>query len=528
MQGFQKVLFIILVLALIYWVYSRYFSDRREGRDAPPVPREIPEQVVPRETPEQVVPRVEEPAREEEIDSPPEQEEAVRVREPPVPAVLVTGDGEVSYPVDFAYEPKRSEARFLHDPDSGARVWVSGGLPQDHFTYQGEVRNGLAHGDGVAVLRVGPRDHSPNQIQGRFRDGLFMGEGPFPNPIVALLSNDFLIQLPSPREDDARFWLQRGFYSDSITLGLCLRGYSPNLLVEAPSGLSATEEDAVRDLMTQAYRTYCGVCGKVREAWVLVVPREHRRVADGNRTEFEPMMARAQVAEPEGREAQFYSYYNPDAEAAKKRRDAERREEERRREEEQAPQRGRPDVRGLRLGMSIEQVRENLGEDVAEWEGPQETPAENRRYHRPVLKIRLKDGTLIKADFTSRVSGSQMFLLLYTQNYREGVKVREIIRKLEQKYGEPDRADRRGSGPYRASYGLVSAIHPPNKAFGQHGAFFKVQVNPDREKSGFAEKLEIVFNDATLGYHDKGAIRDDRQEAARREFEESRSNEVKF
>ena len=64
-----------------------------------------------------------------------------------------------------------------------------------------------------------------------------------------------------------------------------------------------------------------------------------------------------------------------------------------------------------------------------------ETPGEDRRYFRPVLKIRLQDGVTIKAEFTSRVSGSQLFLIAYEQYYREGVPCKEVIHRLEQKYG---------------------------------------------------------------------------------------------
>ena len=191
------------------------------------------------------------------------------------------------------------------------------------------------------------------------------------------------------------------------------------------------------------------------------------------------------------------------------------------------PLRGRPDMRGVRLGMRVEEVWEILKAEVAEWDGPRETPGEDRRYFRPNLKIRLQDGATIKADFTSRVSGSQLFLIAYEQYYREGVPCQEVVRKLEQKYGKPDDLRKLPSGDQRGTYGLVSAIKPPDKAFGPGGAFFKTHVTP-RYNTDFAEKLDIVFNDATLGYHDEVAIQRDRRDAARRKFEESQSDKVKF
>jgi hypothetical protein len=238
-------------------------------------------------------------------------------------------------------------------------------------------------------------------------------------------------------------------------------------------------------------------------------------------------MATAQVTGGSGKEVRFYSYQNPEAKEAESRRKAKQREEARRREEEMGPLRGRPDVRGVRLGMRVEEVWEVLKVEVAEWEGPRETPGEDQRYFRPGLKIRLKDGATIKAEFTSRVSGSQLFLIAFEQYYREGVPYQEVIHKLEQKYGKPDDFRKLPSGDQRATYGLVSTINPPDKAFGPGGAFFKTHVTP-RYNTDFAEKLDIVFNDATLGYHDEAAIEEDRRDTARRKFEESKSDKVKF
>ena len=55
----------------------------------------------------------------------------------------------------------------------------------------------------------------------------------------------------------------------------------------------------------------------------------------------------------------------------------------------------------------------------------------------------------------------------------------------------------------------------------------KTHVTP-RDNADFAEKLNIVFNDATLGYHDEAAIEEDRRDAARRKFEERKSDKAKF
>jgi len=543
MDWFQTILFILLLIVLAHWLWNWLISDPKRAKDTAPVREEAlvrteDREERPEDAAKSVAPPVREElgvrteAREEKPDAP------VKALPPPakgevLPAersgrvAMPAEEAQVAYPVDFHYEPKGGEGRFLQDPESGARIWVSGGCPQDYLTFRGGMKNGLAHGEGEAVLRVGRADHSPNRVQGQFRDGIFMGSDPFPNRIVALLAGDFLIQLPSPRGDGTEFWVHKGFETDCLQLRLGQKGYPPSLLVVAPPGLQAVHEDSVRDLMKQSYESYCRSIEPVRQAWVHVVPREHVLKTDNNRTVFEPVMATAQVSGGSGKGVQFYSYQNSEAKEAERRRKAEQREEARRREQEMGPLRGRPDVRGVRLGMRVEEVWEVLKGEVAEWEGPRETPGEDRRYLRPSLKIRLRDGAMIKAEFTSRVSGSQLFVIVYEQYYREGVPCQEVVRKLEQKYGQPDDLHKLPSGDQRGTYGLVSAIKPPDKAFGPGGAFFKTHVTP-RYNTDFAEKLDIVFNDATLGYHDEAEIQRDRRDAAGRKFEESQSDKVKF
>ncbi len=440
---------------------------------------------------------------------------------------LHPGGISVEYAIDFEVEPQHGHSRFLHDAASGSRVWTSGWLPQDQVVYRGGVRAGLAHGRGEATFCVGRNDHSPRRIEGEFRDGLFMGEKPFTDPIVVLPANDFLIRLAHPLGANAQFWVHGRFATDGVLVECCGRG-TPDLLAVAPTEVSALDENALQDLMKQASTLYRERCGEVSEVRVRVVPPDHHRLAEVSETKFEPLLASATVSSRPGKEMKLYSYQNPEARAAKQSRRDQERAAARERGEKNAPLRGRgPDVRGLRLGMSVEQVWSLLHDDVAEWEGRRQTPGEEEPYLRPAVKIRLKDGARITAEFTSRVSGSQLFVFVYEQHYREGVSPADVIRKLEQRYGKPDGVDRRESGTYWGSYDLVSAIEPRNKAFGSHGAFFRTHVRANHN-TGMAEMLRIAFNDATLGEHDEVAVYQARKEEARRRFEESKTDEVKF
>ncbi len=177
MDWFQAILLALLLIALAYWVYARFISSQRRVEDTPPVREEAPVQTEAREerpdtAVNEVAPRVKEEVRVPTGGHEGKPEAAVKTVPPPAKERVLTegrsgsmampAEGvQVAYPVDFNYEPKRGEGRFLHDPESGARLWVSGGCPQDHLAYRGGMRNGLAHGEGEAVLRVGPADHSP-------------------------------------------------------------------------------------------------------------------------------------------------------------------------------------------------------------------------------------------------------------------------------------------------------------------------------------------------------------------------------
>ena len=506
-------LVLLVLVGCIYWVYRDFKSGGRRA-----VEKQITETQKHSKQPtvQPALPPVDSPEEK------PTAETKSETKKKTTPKTYQPDSGLVEYAIDFDAEPERGHSRFLEDTESGVRIWVSGGLVQNHLVYRGEARDGLAHGRGKAILALGSNDHSPQRIEGEFRDGLFMGEEPFSDPIVALLNNRFLIQLASLRDDDAQFWYLRYFASDNIQVERCGR-YPPDLLVVAPTGMSGLEEEKIQELMKQASALYRERCGEVSEARVEVVPRDYRRVAKASRTKFEPVVASATVDSRSGR---LFSYYNPEAKEAEQRRREQERKERQKRGEQNAPLRGRgPDVRGLRLGMSLEQVWRLFQDEVSEWEGPRETPGEDRPYARPIVKILLKDGARIRAEFTSRVSGSQLFVFTYEQYYREDVSSADVIRKLEKKYGKPDGVDHRTSGTYWGSYDLVSAIQPGDKAFGPHGAFFKTHVSARR---GTAEMLRIAFNDATLGYHDEAAVHQARKEEARRKFEESRTNEVKF
>lgn len=181
------------------------------------------------------------------------------------------------------------------------------------------------------------------------------------------------------------------------------------------------------------------------------------------------------------------------------------------------------DVRGIRLWMQFEEVQAALDGAGARWQSePTPAPAE-APYHRRSARAELGDGAALRCDFTSAVSGSRLYVVVYEQNLRDGPTPADLLADLEAKYGPPDEA--KDTGAYWATYYLESAAEPI-QAYGPLGAFFKVHFRRDRE--GRVEFLRLVFNDASLDTHDERAIYAARQDAKRREFERRGSKEATF
>ena len=188
-----------------------------------------------------------------------------------------------------------------------------------------------------------------------------------------------------------------------------------------------------------------------------------------------------------------------------------------------APRRKAFDVRGVRLWMSLDEVRAALADEIESWDaGPTPVPAE-APYDRRSAVAKLRDGATFECEFTSAQSGARLFVFVYEQNLRDGPAPEALLAELQKKYGPPDQA--KDTGAYWADYDLPSAAEPI-EAYGPLGAFFKIHFR--RDDAGRVDYLRLVFNDASLGRHDEQAVFQARQAAAREEFEKGKSGEAKF
>ena len=196
---------------------------------------------------------------------------------------------------------------------------------------------------------------------------------------------------------------------------------------------------------------------------------------------------------------------------------------ERSRALEKAAERKGLDVRGVRLWMTIEEVRAALGSEIESWDaGPTPVPAE-APYDRRSARAKLADGATFECEFTSAQSGSRLYVFVYEQNLRDGPTQEALLADLQKKYGPPDEA--KDTGAYWATYDLPSAAEPI-EAYGPLGAFIAIHFR--RDGGGRVDYLRLVFNDASLGQHDERAVFEARQAAAREEFEKSQSGKAKF
>ena len=310
-----------------------------------------------------------------------------------------------------------------------------------------------AEGQGKAILTAGLRGYfSDRTFKGRFSRGYFFGKELLTQPFEMLATNAYLVRLPASDKaalQGAVFWAHKRF-GGAIALHVCDK--DAQLVAELPKGFKVLEDAPVRDAMSEAVRIFARLCPELEYGKIKLVPAGHRRIIDRSRTEFEPLIAEARISNRDAKSLKIRGYKNlalaaHQREVAKqaKLREKEERRLQRLRNKAAAEARGMPDVRGLRLGMTLAQVKALFGDDVAEWDPPLKPERKVNPYRQFTQKLRLRDGAKIDAKFTSSVNGSQLFSFGYEQKLRDGPSVDSLKAELTAKYGEPDKKDWRGN-----------------------------------------------------------------------------------
>ena len=426
-------------------------------------------------------------------------------------------------------------AGWSRDPASGVAVWLPSWFRDGSYALRVEVpaEDGYAHGIGKVVLKASQAGDSDRTFEGRFFRGRFYGERVREEEIHFLDSDDFLVRLPgSPRQDFAGidFWL-RTEYGVQIAADPCYVATNrrPDLLVAVPEGFPVLDDKAAEQAMHEGWRLYQELCPEGYYAEVYVVPAEFRRQRQRSRMipEYSPLFARASFYGKRGEQLSVGQFENlarrahEKAEAeAERQRQRQAREDKRRRAAEAAGGRGNPDVRGLRLGMTLAEVRALFEDEIAAWEPPwrpERLPAPFRQFSQ---NIRLADGAKIEASFTSAVNGSLLYAFVYEQNLRDGIDRAKLTADLEAKYGKPDDY---GTGGIYWSYKLVS--RKPEETL---GAFMKVTIRSFETGPDRIDFLRLVINDAGFGSYDERAAYAAEREEKARQYEANKSRKPKF
>lgn len=427
-------------------------------------------------------------------------------------------------------------AGWSQDPESGTAVWLPSWFRNGVFKLQLDVpaAEGVAEGEGKAVLTAGLRGYFDDRtFEGHFSRGYFFGQNVMAQPFEMLPTDAYLVRLPDsgtgPFKGTA-FWFQNRF---GIAIAIHLCDKTSELLAVVPDGFKVLDDAAVEAVIGEAARIYAGLCPTSEIAYVTVLPAAHQRVIDRGDTVFEPKLAEASV---DGIDTQAFKILHFENHAAIAHR-REVREQEKLREKEAdrqkrlrnkaaAEARAMPDVRGLRLGMTLQQVRTLFADEIAEWKPPWKPKRKLHPYAQFSQAIRLEDGAKITAKFTSPVNGSQLYSFGYEQTLRNGPSVDSLKADLKAKYGAPDDVDWRGNV---WTYHLVS--QRPERVAG--GAYMRLRYLPhSSEGSAVVTYFSIGIYDYGLGGDDESDAYQARLaaeiSARKAQQEKEKSDKVKF
>ncbi|MCC7274344.1 MAG: hypothetical protein IT561_16880, partial [Alphaproteobacteria bacterium] len=157
-----------------------------------------------------------------------------------------------------------------------------------------------------------------------------------------------------------------------------------------------------------------------------------------------------------------------------------------------------PDIRGLRLGVALDDVRARFDGAIAEWKQDWRPEAAKDPLLRRTVRLTLADRANVEIRFASAINGGRAFLVMYEQTFRDGQGPawQDLKARIEAKYGSPDKVIfREGSTAFRSTYEL------PSRATGPLGAFLKPYFDFDAA-TGRVRTFRLVLHDAALGVAD--------------------------
>ena len=423
---------------------------------------------------------------------------------------------------------------WLHDAATDNTVWVPSRYRAGTYTVSIEARSHEehAHGPGRATLAATLPGDEDVLLEGTFWRGFLVAGGHFDYAFEMLEGDDYLIDLAKHMPDDfggETLWLRKTF--DEAGLALCPAG-SPELLVAVSKRYPTHDRMVVGDLAREAVAVVSELCGldENAHATVKIVPQEHGRAFEDGRLVFYPLQARLSVADlGEPAAAWRIDMHDLDAEVEERRQrlEQERREEAERqaqkeRNERDAAARGAPEIRGMRLGMTLAELHALFDGEIETWEPPWDPARTMPAYAQFKQTCQLNDKANIVAEFSSAQTGSVLVGMDYSQTLRDGPSVAELKKSVEDKYGTPHEAH--GAG---MKWNWVI----PSVREGEVGAKMSARFKADRH-TGLASFLGIGFSDWDFARYDEQMAHDARRaaerEAATAKQEANKSDQVKF
>ena len=419
-----------------------------------------------------------------------------------------------------------------HDPKNQTAVWLPSWYRTGSYSLQVDVPavDGYAHGQGKVMLQASFPGDSDRVFEGYFSRGYYFGDHEREGEFQFLSTNDFLYLLPVSKDRVYRnvaFWVRVDFGVD-FAANPCYvaTNRKPDLVTVVPKGFTVLDDEATKAIMGEAWRIFLDACPKNFYADLTVVPPAFGfgKNRFGHRI-FVPQLATGNFYGKSGETLTVGNFVNH----AKQANEEEQRKLAREHEKEERQQkklqaataaktRGTPDIRGIRLGVTLPELHAHLKDESTEWKprwDPRKPLPPFRQFEQ---SIRLTDGARVTTHFTSPVHNSVLYAIVYEQDLRAGPEKAKLVADLETKYGEPDDT---GAGGIWWSYQLVSRVDEGL------GAFMKIHFRTDRQTNK-VEYLRLIVNDAGFGSYDERAAFAAERQAKQEAYEAGKSDKPKF
>lgn len=428
------------------------------------------------------------------------------------------------------------QAGWSRDPASGIEIWLPSWYRNGSVALKVEVpsRDGRAHGRGRVILEGRIPGQSSREYEGHFHCGYYHGDQVREEEVHYLPTDDYLLRLPDSVHGicrDIAFWLRKDFGKDFATDPCApTRGQTEDLLALVPEAFPTFDDAAARVAMLEAFKLHNGLCPGSDNANVALLPPVFGRARDRfGQLVFSPQLASARLRGMPGENPVIEGFENHAREAreleeleaeelrerAAAKRQAKADAAAAKRAETEAESRGSFDVHGLRLGMTVTEIRALLAEEVGEWERPWDWDPAKSPFVQPKREVRLNDGARITAHFTSTLNGSVLFAIEYRQGFRKGPRRDEMVAELEAKYGKPDDTGFQGEN---WGYKLVG------RGEERYTAYLAASFLVDRT-SGRVYDLRLTLKDDGFGEDDARAALIAEREAKRSADEASEPDE---